>query len=44
MEAYHRLEELSAQKERAAALEERNRIARDMHDPWDTGSPPYHAD
>ena len=32
VEAYHRLEELSAQKERAAALEERNRIARDMHD------------
>jgi signal transduction histidine kinase len=32
VEAYHRLEELSAQKERAAALEERHRIARDMHD------------
>lgn len=32
VEAYHRLEELSVQKERAAALEERNRIARDMHD------------
>ncbi len=32
VETYHRLEELSAQKERAAALEERNRIARDMHD------------
>ncbi|NLX91749.1 MAG: sensor histidine kinase [Firmicutes bacterium] len=32
VEAYHRLEELSAQKEKAAALEERNRIAREMHD------------
>lgn len=32
VEAYHRLEELSVQKEKAAALEERNRIAREMHD------------
>ncbi len=32
MEAYHRLEELSIQKEKAAVLEERNRIARDMYD------------
>lgn len=30
--AYRRLEELSSQKEKAAVLEERNRIARDMHD------------
>lgn len=32
MEAYHKLEELSKEKEKAAVLEERNRIARDMHD------------
>lgn len=32
IEAYHKLEELSREKERAAILEERNRIARDMHD------------
>lgn len=31
-EAYHKLEELSKEKEKAAVLEERNRIARDMHD------------
>ncbi len=32
IEAYQRLEELSAQKEKAAVLEERNRIAGEMHD------------
>ncbi|MBA1334972.1 MAG: hypothetical protein HPY66_0594 [Firmicutes bacterium] len=32
VEAYHKLEELSKEKEKAAVLEERNRIARDMHD------------
>jgi signal transduction histidine kinase len=32
VEAYRWMEELSIQKERTAALEERNRIARDMHD------------
>lgn len=32
VEAYRRLEELSREKEKAAVLEERNRIARDMHD------------
>ncbi len=32
VKAYHQLEELSLQKERAVILSERNRIARDMHD------------
>ncbi len=32
VKAYRRLEELSLQKERAAVLSERNKIARDMHD------------